>query len=114
MKYLYALEIADSWATLPAHPTREQIAGLLSQGIHFSTHSRLTDLMDAISQLRESYKQRWLDQYTGYRLNTALGRWDAEYEYWRRTQATFGEMSSGFQDNSALPPLDQLAGYPAK
>ena len=30
MKYIYALEIADSWATLPSHPTRQQLTDVLS------------------------------------------------------------------------------------
>lgn len=49
MKYLYALEIADSWATLPAHPTRQQITDVLRQGISSQVHSRTADLMDEIA-----------------------------------------------------------------
>ena len=110
MKYLYALEISDSWAALPARPTKQQLADVLSQNIAFQVHSRTEDLMDAISQLKEPYRQAWLAQYTDYRLPTALGRWDAEYEYWRRAQSRLQHLSAGFHDHDALPSLQALIG----
>ena len=110
MKYLYALEIADSWATLPPQPSRQQLADVLSQNIAFQVHSRTEDLMDTISQLREPYRQDWLAQYTDYRLPTALGRWNAEYEYWRRAQSRFQELMANFHDHDRLPSLEELIG----
>lgn len=110
MKYLYALEIADGWSALPARPTKEQLADLLSQGISSQVHSRTADLMDAIAQLEESYKHEWLRQYTDYRLHTALGRWNAEYEYWRRAQTQFQDLRIGFHDHDAVPSLEELVG----
>ena len=106
---------ADAWATLPAQATKQQLADVLSQGIAFQTHSRTSDLMDAITQLKEPYRRAWLGQYTGYRLGTALGRWDAEYQYWRRAQNRFMQLLGGFRDNDRVPPLtDLLADTPAR
>lgn len=110
MKYLYALEIADSWSTLPPRPTRQQVADVLAQGISSQVHSRTADLMDGITGLKQAYKRQWLEEYTDYRLYTALGRWDAEYEYWRRAQARFQALRAGFRDQDPLPPLEQLLG----
>lgn len=109
MKYLYAIEIADAWATLSQQPTRQQLADVLSQGIAFQTHSRTSDLMDTISQLKDSYGQAWRAQYTDYRLASALGRWDAEYQYWRRAQSRFRQLLADFHDHDRLPSLTQLA-----
>lgn len=110
MKYLYALEIADSWATLPPHPTKAQISEVLAQGISSQVHSRTADLMDTVTALKQSYKRQWLDEYTDYRMYTALGRWDAEYEYWRRAQTRFTRFRVNFHDHDELPPLEQLLG----
>jgi hypothetical protein len=112
MKYLYAIEIADSWAALPQQPTKQQLADVLSQGIAFQTHSRTSDLMDAISQLRNSYRQAWRAQYGDYRLASALGRWDAEYQYWRRIQSRFRQLLAAFHDHDRLPSLTELAADP--
>ena len=110
MKYLYALEIADAWAALPPHPTREQLADVLHQGISSSVHSRTADLMDAIVQLEPDYRRQWLAEYTDYRLSTALGRWQAEFEYWRRAQARFGDLLMNFHDHDRVPSLEKLVG----
>jgi hypothetical protein len=37
------------------------------------------DLMDEIADLRMVYRSLWLSEYTDHRLNSVLGRWDAEY-----------------------------------
>ncbi len=110
MKDIYALEIADSWASLPPRPTKAQLDDVLGRGIFNDTHSRTADLMDTISQLRQSYRREWLAQYTDYRLYTALGRWDAEYQYWRRAQSRFKDVYNDFHDGDTLPSLEQMAG----
>jgi hypothetical protein len=64
--------------------------------------------MDLIAELRDIYRAQWLTEYTPYRLGTALGRFDAEFEYWRRFQARLWDMRRGFQQGKPLPPLDSL------
>jgi hypothetical protein len=64
--------------------------------------------MDTISELREVYRGLWLAEYTSYRLGTALGRYDAELEYWRRFQARLWEMRRTFRQGTPLPPIDSL------
>jgi hexosaminidase len=108
MKYLYAIEMADSWQALPPQPTHQQLGAVLSQGITPQTHSRTSDLMDAISGLKEPYRRAWLTEYTDYRLPAALGRWDAEYEYWRRAQSRLRELIGSFHDHDRLPSLTEL------
>ncbi len=109
MKFIYAGEISDAWQTLPPRPTREQLMDVLGQDISNETHSRIMDMMDGVSETRESYKAAWAEQYTPYRLGTALGRWDAEYAFWRRAQANFEGLRLGFKTGDALPTVQQLA-----
>jgi hexosaminidase len=108
MKFLYALEIADTWAALPPHPTAQQLRDALGHGISSETHSRVLDLMDGISELKGPYREAWLAEYTNYRLPTALGRWDAEYQYWRRSQVNLNDFLSDFKTGDALPPLQSF------
>lgn len=109
MKYLYALEMEDTWATLPPRPTRQQLRDTLSQGFASQVHSRAEDLMGAISEMESAYRHAWLAQYTPHRMREALGRWDAEYQFWRRTQARVQDLEAGFHDHDVLPPLGSLA-----
>lgn len=72
-------------------------------------HSRLFDLMDAITGLRSQYRSEWLAQYTPYRLDTALGRWSAEYEYWRHFHERMKQFSESSHEGEPLPSLEDLA-----
>jgi hexosaminidase len=110
MKFLYALEMEDTWATLPPRPMRQQLVETLSQGFASQVHSRAEDLMVAISELQGAYRSAWLAQYTDHRLREALGRWDAEYRFWRRMQARVQDLEAGFHNGDVLPPLGSLAG----
>ena len=64
--------------------------------------------MDEISELRDDYRSLWLSEYTPYRLASALGRWDAEYEYWRSFQARLYRVKKQRRNGEALPPLGSL------
>ena len=56
------------------------------------------DLMDEISDLREGYRSAWLSEYTDHRLGSVMGRWNGEYEYWRRLQTRMWDVLHGFKD----------------
>ena len=109
MKYLYAVEIADLWerqrqTTAPAASLWEAFG----PGIFAEDHSRVADLMDAVMELRPAYQTSWLAEYTPYRLGKALGRWDAEYEYWRSLQARFWAFETVYKKGERLPALDSI------
>ena len=113
MKFQYASEIAETWNSIPAHPTREQLLDALFQGVSNDTHSRCMDMMDALTETREDYRQAWLEQYTPYRLGTALGRWDAEYLFWEHARANFERVRTRFKTGQTLPTLQEITspGY---
>jgi hypothetical protein len=78
-----------------------------SQVTHYD-HSYVTDLMDRIKELEPAYRAEWLAQYTPYRLGSALGRWDAEYQYWRGVHDKLRHFNDTTKQGDALPPLDKL------
>lgn len=109
MKYLYAVEIADLWERQrQAQEPPKSLWEAFGPGIFAEGHSRISDMMDAITTLRPIYRASWLAEYTPYRLGKALGRWDAEYEYWRALQARFWAFDSGYKNGEPLPPLDSI------
>ena len=108
MKFQYASEIAETWRSIPAHPTREQLLDAIFQGVSNDTHSRCMDMMDALTETRENYRQAWLEQYTPYRLGTALGRWDAEYLFWEHARANFESVRTRFKTGQTLPTLQEI------
>jgi len=108
MRYLYAIEITDAWERL--HTQKEVPKSLRPAlgGIYDETHSRLVDLMDRVTELRRIYRANWLAENTPYRLGRALGRWDAEYEYWRQVQERFRAFAREYKEGEALPPFDAI------
>ena len=108
MKYIYALEIAGYFKTLGSHPSRSDVQFYLGWESSARNHGRIMDLMDEISDLREAYRSAWLAEYTDHRLRSVLGRWEAEYEYWRRLQTRLWDLIHNFKDGDTLPDLEVL------
>jgi hypothetical protein len=108
MKFLYAVEIAENYAKLGPASTRADISFWLGRQAGDRNHSRIDDLMDSITELRDVYKSLWQAEYTDYRMGTALGRYDAEFEYWRRLQSRLWELRRIYKEGTPLPPLDSL------
>lgn len=108
MKFIYAAEIAAFYEKLGPTATRADLSFWLGREAATRNHSRVGDLMDLITELREIYRTQWKAEYTSYRLGSAIGRFDAEYEYWRRFQARIWELSATHEEGTPLPPLESL------
>ncbi len=107
-KFLAAKEMTGLWIAMGPHPTGDQFWREWESEVVYQSHGRLSDLMDAITELRELYRSEWLAEYTPYRLRSALGRWDAEYEFWRRLQARFRAFAKNYHQGDTLPPLESF------
>jgi hypothetical protein len=109
-KFQTAPELEEMWRRLgPRRPKDEIWWNEWSSQVTYQDHSRLVDLMDAITELRGVYRSEWLAEYAPYRLESALGRWDAEYEYWRRLQARLEAFSQSSREGDTLPSLESIA-----
>jgi len=109
-KFQTPSELIDLWRRVGAkRPDPDTWWNVWESQVVYQDHSRTVDLMDAITELRTLYRAEWLEEYTPYRLASALGRWDAEYEYWRRFQQRLQQFSDGSHEGDVLPPLEKLA-----
>jgi hypothetical protein len=108
MKYIYALEMAGYFKTMGANPSRVDVQLYVGWESSSRNHSRIMDLMDEMSDLREAYRSAWLSEYTDHRLASVMGRWNAEYEYWRRLQTRMWDVLHGFQDGDTMPAIEEL------
>jgi hexosaminidase len=109
-KFQTAPELVDMWRRLGSRRPKDEVWwNEWGSQVTYQDHSRLVDLMDAITELRAAYRSEWLAEYTPYRLASALGHWDAEFEYWRRLQARLEAFSKNSHEGETLPPLESLA-----
>lgn len=109
MKFLYAVEMADFWRKLGPRPKKQDVEFLLFAEINAQNHSRIEDLLDEIAELKEDYRKVWLAEYTSYRLGTALGKWQSEFEYWWNLQRRLDSFAARFHDGDALPPFESFS-----
>ena len=49
-------------------------------------HSKATDLIDYFSELKNDYEKAYHNEYTKYKLGSALARFDHEIQFWQRIQ----------------------------
>jgi hypothetical protein len=109
MKFLYAVEIAQGFDALPAHPSYADVHYLRRESAA-RNHSRVDDLLDISGDLQQQYRVEWLQQYKPYRLQTALTRWQAEQLYWRHFQASVWTVGRNFKEGDPRPTIaDVLA-----
>lgn len=108
MKCLYAVEMADYFRRAGPHPSSDELYLALRLEASAQNHGRIGDLMDTVTSLESDYEQAWRQEWTSYRLGSALGRWDAEYQYWRGLQARLDSFAGHFKKGDTLPPLDSF------
>lgn len=82
-----------------------------SQVTHYD-HSCVIDLMDRIADLKPDYKAEWLAEYAPYRMGSALGRWDAEYQYWRGVHEKLRHFNDSTKAGDPLPRLNEVLEDP--
>jgi hexosaminidase len=108
-KFQTPAELIDLWHRIgTTRPDTDKWWNEWESQVVYQDHSRIVDLMDTITELRPLYRAEWLDEYSPYRLASALGRWDAEYEYWRRCQQRLQQFSDSSHEGDVLPPLETL------
>jgi len=108
-RFQTAPELETMWRNLGTHRPKDEVWwNDWESQVTYQDHSRLVDLMDAITELRPQYRSAWLEEYTPYRLDSALGRWDAEYQYWRGLQERLQIFSENSHEGQSLPPLETV------
>jgi hypothetical protein len=110
LKYIYAVEIADFWKQAAESRTRVDVNGLLYRETSDRYHTRTSDLMDLISELRDRFHDVWLAEYTPFRLRATLGKFDLEFQYWWKLQMRIREITEHYRNGDALPALATVTG----
>jgi hexosaminidase len=110
-KFQTPLELTALWQQVGSkRPDSDRWWNEWESQVVYQDHSRIVDLLDAITELRPKYREEWLAEYTPYRLDSALGRWNAEYEYWRTVQEKLQQFSDSSHRGDTLPAIEQIIG----
>ncbi|HWB84679.1 MAG TPA: beta-N-acetylhexosaminidase [Bryobacteraceae bacterium] len=110
LKYIYAVEIANFWKQAAESRTKNDVNGMLYRETSDRYHTRTSDMMDLISELRDRFHDVWLAQYTPFRLRETLEKYDLEFQYWWKLQMRIRTFTQHYQDGEALPALETMTG----
>jgi hexosaminidase len=109
MKSLYTLEWAEYFRQLKENPKKELVQLYIGNQMNSTTYGMLTDLREMISELREEYRKAWLEEATPFRLQSALYRWDAEWDYWAAVQKLLvQQVFQGWREGEPFPALESI------
>ena len=108
MKFQYAVEITDAWNALGSKPDPDRLENDFDNIVVSQQHGKIPDLMEAITELKPQYEKAWLAEFTTYRMAAALGRWDAEYEFWRRLQNHLYLVIDEYNASRGLPAFETV------
>jgi hexosaminidase len=106
LKYLYALEISELVKQAMENPDKEKSLGTIGNEVTFKYHTRTSDMLDGIIEIKNIFQKAWLDEYTSFRLGVALGKYDQEFQFWLRVQRRLGNIDDYINKKEAYPSLD--------
>jgi len=109
LKYLYAGEIGNFWKHLSENPNRADFTLLLSREIRAKYHSRISDMLDITLETKDIFLKAWNNEYEQYRIGWAVGRFDAEFQFWMRFWRALEQIT--YKEGEKLPPLESLVIY---
>jgi hexosaminidase len=108
-KFQTVPELEEMWTKLgPKRPVDQLWWNNWASMVIYPDHSRLADLEDTITELRSQYRAEWTAEYLPYRLDSALGHWDMEYQFWASIQARLLDFSESSHEGEPLPKLESF------
>jgi hexosaminidase len=109
MKCLYALEWQDYFKQLKENPKKELVSLYIGNQMNSTTYGMIGDLQEFISELRGQYRDVWLEEATPFRLQSALYRWDNEWQYWNNVRTlVIDKVLHSWKPGEPFPSLDVI------
>ena len=108
LKYIYAGEIAEFWQQLEEAEDKDEMRRWMHMEVSFKYHTRTSDMLDAVIELKEMYEKAWLNEYNTFRLGVGLGKYDLEFQYWLKMQRRMDEIRSHYKAGEKFPTLESL------
>jgi hypothetical protein len=65
-------------------------------------------MFDAIVETKEMFRKAWLDQYTSFRLEIPMAKFDRELQYWFTIQKRLDALRWDYKGEEELPSLQSL------
>jgi hypothetical protein len=108
VKCLYANEIFEFWQEVVNSTDKEKELRSFYMEVVWKFHTRTSDMQDFISETKTMFKQAWLSEYTPFRLEIAMRKYDMELEFWIHLQRRLEEIYINYSKNKKLPEWESI------
>src|SRR5690606_1839586 len=105
-KQLFAGRVADLHAEYKEQRDRRKFHALMVEATSFFS-SLTVDMHDMIVEAKAIFREAWLNEYTDYRLEIAMARFDRELHNWFAVQKKLRRLHTDFKGDQPLPPLQE-------
>lgn len=109
MKFLYAGEIEQFWQQLKESGNKSESLRSMYMEIPFKYHTRTSDMLDGIVEVKELFTKAWLMEYTTFRLGVALAKYDAEIQFWLKFQRSLETFNQYYKEGDEIPTLESIS-----
>ena len=103
VKCLYANEIFEFWQEVEKSTDREKALRSFNMEVVSKYHTRTFDMQDFIAETKAMFRQAWLSEYTPFRLEIALRKYDMEMEFWIKLQRRLEKVCSNYDSDKKFP-----------
>ena len=103
VKCLYANEIFEFWQEVEKSADRGKALSSFNMEVVSKYHTRTFDMQDFIAETKAMFRQAWLSEYTPFRLEIALRKYDMEMEFWIKLQRKLEKVCSNYDPGKKFP-----------
>jgi hexosaminidase len=93
LKYLYAGEIDDLWNQINDNSDNNVKGSLTRSEANVLFKYKTNDILEIVMQIKAVFREAWMNEYTAFRLDVTLGRFDQEYQFWLKLQRNLALMN---------------------
>ena len=106
LKYLYASEINILWKQLGAKTGSNDLSVLTAREINLLFRYKTNDILEIILQMKDLFREAWLNEYNPFHVDVPLGRFDVEFQFWLRLQRCL--LNPVYRNRDTMPALESL------
>jgi hypothetical protein len=103
VKCLYANEMFEFWQEVEKSTEKEKALRSFYMEVVWKFHTRTSDMQDFIAETKETFRQAWLSEYTPFRLEIAMRKYDMEMEFWIKLQRRLEKVYTNYDTSKKLP-----------
>jgi len=108
IKFLYAGEFNRLWQQLGKEPVSSNQKNLSGSEANLLFRYQTNDILEMVMHTKNIFREAWLNEYSPFRLDVTLGRYDQEFRFWLKVQKTL--LNPELRKGKNMPSLDEILG----